>query len=60
MTKGLEDLPYEKRVKKLEFFSPGEGLERNLINGISVLKEQVQRGQRLSFHKETPGQHTGK
>lgn len=59
--KGWRTCPIRRHWKNRGFFPwSREGLEEDFIHGISVLKGQLQRGQRLPFHKEPPGEDTGK
>jgi len=54
MVKGLENLPYEERLKELGLSS----LE-NSRHCIPVLKGRLQGGWRFSLHKEPDGEDEG-
>lgn len=56
MIEGLENPPYEERMKELGLFflEKAQGEPRH---SMPVLKEQIQRGCRLPIHKEPHGEN---
>lgn len=53
--KGLKNLPCEEKLKELGLL-PMEKSQGRPRSGIPVFKEQLQTGQRLSFHKKPHGE----